>query len=261
MGGVRDGHVIDHDLSGGETFTPPDRVSTSGMDLSPETVARLAAEYPDLQPLAAVESEHLEVLPATFASGDYGWRDAEWVVQWYFRRFLGAYPDADRRASEAAFGENGYEDVHAAISGAHEAESTTAKLDRLDELTGVDVSVASAFLQFLEPAAYVVMSPVEWEVLRDAGAIEDPYPDEPTADDYRRYLESCVTIADGSASDGFDVDGSASDGTASDGTASDGSAFDGSASDGSDVDLWTVYRALWVRWHRESGEIPSAGPR
>ncbi len=212
------------------------------MDLTPETVAGLAAAYPDLQPLASVESEHLEVLPTTFASGDYGWRDAEWVVQWYFRRFLGAYPDADRRAAESAFGENDYEDVHAAIAGALEAESTAAKLDQLDDLTGVDVSVASAFLQFLEPTAYLVMSPVEWSVLQDVGVIDGPYPDEstadgptadgppddgpsadgPTADDYRRYLDTCVRIADDC-----------------------------------DADLWTVYRALWVRWYRESGEIPS----
>ena len=189
------------------------------MALSPETVARLASEYQATQPLAAVEAEHLEMLPSTFASGDYGWREAEWVVQWYFRRFLGAYPDAERRTAEAAFGENEYDAVHAAIAGAADADEPRRKLDLLVELTGVDVSIASAFLQFLEPSSFVVMSSAEWDVLRGVGELDERYPDPPSADAYCRYLDACRAIADRCESD-----------------------------------LGTVYAAVWQRWYEKSAK-------
>ncbi|MFU8866964.1 hypothetical protein [Natronococcus sp.] len=166
------------------------------MVLSPETVAALADEYPDEQPLAAVEDEHRELLPATLAEGSYGWRDVEWIVQWYFRRFLGRFPDAERRAAEERFGDNEYEDLETALEGAVEAETTPAKLESLTNLAGVDVSVGTAFLQFLEPERYLVMSAREWGVLRERGEFEEPYPDEPSVEDYERYLERCRTIAD-----------------------------------------------------------------
>ena len=196
--------------------------------LDPETVAALATAYPDHQPLAAVEDEHRELLPATFASGDYGWRDAEWVVQWYFRRFLGAYPDAERRAAEEAFGENDYEDVHAAIAdvvagagtdagSGTDADATATKLDRLARLTGVDSSIASAFLGFIEPESYLVVSDTEWDVLRTAGELDSTYPDPPSAAEYERYLAVCRSIADRA-----------------------------------ETDLWTVYRALWMIGRDES---------
>lgn len=193
------------------------------MDLSPETVSSLASEYRAVQPLASVEEEHLEILPSTFASGDYGWREAEWVVQWYFRRFLGAYPDADRRAAEAAFGENDYETVHDAIAGAVDADGAQAKLDLLTDLTRVDVSLASAFLQFIEPSTYVVMSPIEWGVLTEADELTARYPDPPSTDAYHRYLTACNRIASRC-----------------------------------ECDLWTVYTALWRRWYEDSaGEATS----
>lgn len=187
------------------------------MDLSPTTVAALAEEYPSVQPLAAVEDEHLEVLPSTFSSGDYGWRDAEWVVQWYFRRFLGAYPDADRREAEAAYGENDYEDIHAAIADAVDADDLRTKLEALTRLQGVDHSIASAYLQFLEPSSSLVMSPVEWRGLREAGELEDRYPEHPAAEAYRRYVDACAAVADHSGGD-----------------------------------LWTVYRVLWVCWYQRT---------
>ena len=208
--------------------------------LDRETVASLASEYPDHQPLAAVEDEHRELLPETFASGDYGWRDAEWVVQWYFRRFLGAIPNAERRAAEEAYGENDYEDVHAAIGdvtaveradgtedtdateGTYategtDADATAAKLDRLADLTGVDSSIASAFLGYIEPDSYIVASRAEWEALRSAGEIDTAYPDPPSADEYERYLTVCRSIAERT-----------------------------------DCDLWMVYRALWMIGRDES---------
>jgi hypothetical protein len=181
------------------------------MELTAERIAEKCGEYPAAQPLSTVEEEHLEMLPETFASGDYGWRDAEWVVQWYFRRFLGAYPDSERRAVEEAYGENSFEAVRAAISGAVEAETTADRLDHLTALEGVDVPVGSAFLQFVAPDRYVVVDEREWRVLRRAGEIEDDYPDPLTVPDYERYRGTIRTLASRC-----------------------------------DCDLWDLYRALYV---------------
>ena len=166
------------------------------MELTPERIERAADAYEDVQALAAVEAEHAEILPGMFESGDFGWRDAEWVVQWYFRRFLGAYPDAERRAIEDAFGDNTYEAVLSAIQGAIDAEDAATALDRLTALDGVDVGVGSAFLQFIDPERYVVCSEREWATLRSAGELEGAYPDPPSTADYEGYLETCRSIAD-----------------------------------------------------------------
>jgi hypothetical protein len=167
--------------------------------------------YPDRQPLAAVEREHLELLPKAFAEGDFGWRDAEWVVQWYYRRFLGAFPDEKRRAAEGAYGENDYEAVRDAIAGAVEADGAAAKLDQLTALSGVGVEVGSAFLQFIQPDAYLVMSHREWGVLHAVGELDTVYPDPASTADYERYLATCEALRDRC-----------------------------------DCDLVGVYRALWV---------------
>ncbi|MDG5759664.1 hypothetical protein QA600_09955 [Natronococcus sp. A-GB1] len=190
------------------------------MALSADTVTALADEYPDEQPLATVEDEHRELLPATLAEGSYGWRDVEWIVQWYFRRFLGRYPDAKRRAAEERFGDNEYEALETAIRGALAAETTRAKLEALTALEGVDVPIGTAFLQFLEPERYLVMSAREWAVLFEHGELEEPYPESPDSGEYERYLERCRTIADRC-----------------------------------NCELWDCYRALWLLGHRsENGE-------
>jgi len=165
------------------------------MDLTPALVARKADAYETVQPLYAVEAEHRETLPDALASGEFGWRDAEWVVQWYYRRYLGAYPDADRRAAEERYGENSYEAVHGAVADAVAADGTAAKLGSLTALSGVDVPVGSAFLAFLHPQRYLVASRREWETLRAAGELDAPYPDGPAIEDYERYLRTCRGVA------------------------------------------------------------------
>lgn len=166
------------------------------MALSRSIVDDLAAEYRETQPLADVEAEHLDMLPGMFADGEYGWRDAEWVVQWFYRRHLGAYPDADRRAAEAAYGENDFEAVRETIADVRAADDVESKLDLLTDLTGVGIPVASAFLQFVDPDAYLVMGPREWAGLREAGELADSYPASPTAGDYERYLAVCRAVAE-----------------------------------------------------------------
>jgi hypothetical protein len=181
------------------------------MELNPSTVADRAETYREIQPLYAVEREHVEILPEMFADGEFGWRDPEWVVQWYYRRFLGAYPDAERRVAEDAYDENTYEDVHEALQGATEADDAVGKLESLTALDGVEVSVGSAFLAFLHPERYIVCSEREWEALRATGELDDPYPDPPAVDTYASYVATCRAVADRC-----------------------------------DASLWTLYRALWT---------------
>lgn len=169
-----------------------------------------AREYAAEEPLFAVEDEHVEILPETFSGRSFGWRDAEWVVQWYYRRHLGAYPDADRRKREADFGENDFEDVLDTLPAVIEMSDTEDRLDALTLLHGVDVPVASAFLQFMIPDRYVVLGEREWRALRSVVDLDGPYPATPSTADYVRFDAGCRRLRE---------------------------QFD--------VDSWTLYRALW----------------
>ena len=183
------------------------------MELTPSLVAEEAREYRETEMLSDTELEHVEDLPEAFAEGEYGWRDAEWVVQWYFRRYLGAYPNRDRRAAEAAYGENDFDDVLDTLSAVAGANDDAERVRLLSTLEGVDVRIASAFLQFMFPDEYIVVGDREWAVLRAAGELEMPYPDPPDLEAYLTYLETCRAVAERC-----------------------------------DCDLWTLYTALWRLW-------------
>lgn len=180
------------------------------MPLTQSVVARQAAAYAEEEPLYAVEAEEIEGLGDALASGDFGWRDAEWVVQWYYRRRLGAFPDDERRARESAYGENDYEAVRDALAAAAGVDDTLSALDRLTELSGVDVGVGSAFLLFLDPEENIVVSDREWRALTAAGELDVSVPEPITRADYGRYLDVCRSL---------------------------GERFGCS--------MWTLYRALW----------------
>lgn len=182
--------------------------------LTRAVVDELAEAYGREEPFDMVEREHIETLPPAFASGEFGRRDAEWVVQWYYRRRrrVGAIGDAERRAAEERFLENGYEAVVEAIQGAAAATDLDEQCDRLTTLVGVDVAVASAFLTFTHPGRRVAVGPREWAALVAAGDLSEPYPDPMTTAVYDRYLDAVEAVADRV-----------------------------------DRDHWTVYRALWQR--------------
>ena len=180
------------------------------MPLSRSAVDELAAEYADEEPLYPVEVEGVESLPGALADGAYGWRDVEWVVQWYHRRSLGATPNDRRRAREAAFDENAFEAVRDAVAAALDAEGPVAALAPLVDLAGVDVGVASAFLFFGDPSRYAPVGDREWAALRAAGELDAPVPETVDAEDYARYLAACRAVAERCG-----------------------------------CDLWTLYRALW----------------
>jgi len=183
------------------------------MELTRSVVREMAADYRQDEPLYAVEAEAIEVFPGMFAAGRFGWRDAEWVVRWYYRRFLGEFPHADRQAVEARFGENDFGTVRQAIEDAVAAADPVAKVERLTDLAGVDVPVASAFLMFSDPHSFIVVGEREWAVLQEAGVLSEPYPDPPSPAAYATYLDHCRTLADRV-----------------------------------DCDLWTLYMALWRLW-------------
>lgn len=180
------------------------------MELTQSLVDSSARKYREREPLYAVEREQLETLPAAFESGEYGRRDAAWVVRWYYRRFLGDYPDRDRRDAEERFWSNDFEAVREAIAGAVGATDAAEGIDSLTALEAVDVPVASAFCMFVAPDEYVVVGPREWSTLREAGELARRYPDPPSVSEYETYLERCRALA---------------------------ARFD--------CDLWTLYRAVW----------------
>lgn len=164
------------------------------MELSRSIVMDEAESYRESEPLVTVEDQHLDILPGMFAEGEFGRRDAEWVVRWYFRRFLGSYPDAERRSREEQFRENDFDRVHGLLQ-----ELTALDVDealaRLTDLDGVDVPVASAFLQFADPDSYIVVGEREWSALSEAGELSEPYPDPLPPAAYETYLDTCRALA------------------------------------------------------------------
>lgn len=166
------------------------------MELTESLLVDRAGEYERTHPLFVREQDHLDTLPEAFASGEYGWKDVEWVVRWYFRRYLGAYPDGERRETENAFGKNEFDDVRDAIAAARDAADTEAKIRRLTTLSGVDVAVASALLQFTEPTSYVVVDDRAWETLFEADELDEPAPESLSPADYERYRSTCQRLAD-----------------------------------------------------------------
>jgi hypothetical protein len=164
------------------------------MELTRSVVTDEAEAYRDSEPLATVEEQHLDILPQMFAAGEFGRRDAEWVVRWHFRRFLGRYPDAERRRREEQFRTNDFDRVHDLLPDLATLDVDEA-LTRLTTLDGVDIPVATAFLQFADPDAYIVVGEREWSVLHAADELSEPYPDPPSPAAYETYLARCHALA------------------------------------------------------------------
>lgn len=182
------------------------------MELTRTLIEAEAREYERTEPFAAVERTSLDSFPAAFREGAFTWRDAQWVVRWYYRRRLGDVSHTTRRDAEDAFRDNDFDRVREAVAAAVEADDVAARVRALTALTGVDVPVASAFLQFVFPETHLAVGAREWGVLREAGRLDRPYPDEVAVADYETYLTAARNVADETG-----------------------------------VDLWTLARALWER--------------
>ncbi|WP_255168042.1 hypothetical protein [Natrononativus amylolyticus] len=168
------------------------------MGFTTDRLRAAAAEYERRHPFTIVEDERLETLPTAFSEGSFLWKDAEWVVRWFARRSLSGTP----HPAEDAFRENGYDDLEAAITGAESAETVTDAVERLTALEGVDVPIASAYLQFLDPERYVTLDEGAVAALEGAGSLSAfpadaleayPSPLEPTA--YATYLEAVRAVS------------------------------------------------------------------
>jgi hypothetical protein len=118
------------------------------VELTRSTVEAKAEEYREREPLYPVEAEQVETLPAAFAAGEFGWRDAAWVVRWYYRRYLGAYPDADRRAAEEAFGENDFETVKRVLVDAAGATDSASAVESEPESAAAAGSESPSAAEF-----------------------------------------------------------------------------------------------------------------
>ncbi|EMA63718.1 hypothetical protein [Halorubrum lipolyticum] len=188
-----------------------------------DSVADHVEAYRESAPFHPVEAEAIESLPAAFRAGEYGKRDVEWVVRWYFRRAVTDIDHGERRAAEEAVSDaeprelrGAMWDAIDALDGAESeavADSTPPHhraFDALTQIPGVDVAVASALLWFLVPDEQFVVGEREWAVVAaltdDAhlgAALDGPYPEPMTVDAYDRYLDAVRALADRLGVDGW----------------------------------------------------------
>ncbi len=170
------------------------------MDLTQADVDRYIQEYRESEPLYAVEQQSIETTPDAFKNDDFGPRDAEWIVRWYFRRYLGAYPHRDRRKAEEAFAETDFRTMRTTILDAVDAVEeghTASAIEYLTELPAVNMEIATAFLQFISPEEYVVVGDREWTVVAALTDLSDPYPEEELdMEAYADHLAAVRSLAD-----------------------------------------------------------------
>ena len=159
--------------------------------IAEDTLHAARSRYPQHAVFSQVENDRIETLPTAFRDGTYLWKDVEWVVRWYCRRPLG---EADRTA-ESAFRENAMDDIRSVIDTIDDASGVTERVESLTTLAGVDVPIASAFLQFIDPESFAVVGPRAWRTLYREDALATSYPESVTAPEYATYLRECHGIA------------------------------------------------------------------
>lgn len=166
--------------------------------------------YRETAPFYPVEKEAIESLPAAFRAGEYGNRDVEWVVRWYFRRGVTDIDHEERRAVEAAIADTEPRELRGAMRDAIDAldekrsdRPHNCAIDAITRIPRVDVAVASALLWFLVPDECFVVGEREWAVvasLTDGTHLQpdlnDQYPDPMTVSAYDRYLDAVCGLAD-----------------------------------------------------------------
>ncbi len=156
-----------------------------------EIIRERHEEYLQREAFAVVEEDRLETLPGAFRDGTYLFKDCEWVVRWYLRRPL----DGETHEAETAFRTNRMDAIETAIDGAITGDTTAERLQSLLALDGVDVRIASAFLQFIDPERFATVAAPCWKALVAAGDLDVPYPDPVRPSDYDRYLDECREYA------------------------------------------------------------------
>lgn len=166
------------------------------VELTRSTLNELVSAYAEEEPFHLVERDRLETLPSAVRDDQLVWKDAEWIVRWYFRRHLDGELADERRTVEARFRDNPWDAVRAAMVTARTTDDLDERLAHLTDLEGIDVPVASAFLSFIDPERDPVMGPREWRGLRVAHELRRDYPARPSVADYATFRRRCRTLAD-----------------------------------------------------------------
>ena len=179
--------------------------------------------YREAAPFYPVEAEAIGSLGDAFRAGDYGRRDVEWVVRWYFRRRVATIDHDERRAVEEAVEGADPRDLRGALWDAIDALAETdaeddpgaegdrdatapahhRALDALTRIPGVDVAVATALLWFLEPDRFPVGGDREWRVVAALTDLDEGYPDPMTPAAYDRYRDAVRTLSERLGVDGW----------------------------------------------------------
>lgn len=165
------------------------------VDLTRHLLDELVETYEERVPFFLVETERLETLPDALRAGSLMWKDAEWVLRWYYRRHLDSRYNDERQRAERAFRRNGWDAVRSAILAAVEADELADRIEHLTDLEGIDVPIATGFLFFFDPEQDIVMGPREWRGLTEAHELRRSYPGRPGVPDYATYRRTCRELA------------------------------------------------------------------
>lgn len=178
-------------------FLAVDReADTDVSELTREQVQRLCREYEREEPFYAVENERLETMPAAVRQGSLSWKDAEWLVRWYYRRHLTSAYNERRTATESGFRENDWGDVRNTLEIVIGMDDPAERVAQVAALQGTDVGVASGVLYFLDPEDDIVMGEPEWRSLEDLGERTRGYPEAARPSDYHDYRATCARLRD-----------------------------------------------------------------
>ena len=77
-----------------------------------------------------------------------------------------------------------------------ETSSLRQKVGLLIDLSGIQVKMASTFLLFMNPEEYTVMDWRAADVLHNEGYLQSPISNDPSVDEYEKYVQTCRAVAD-----------------------------------------------------------------
>ena len=156
------------------------------MSLNQDLILDNAQKYTEIVPddQYREEQKQLNNLPVIFKNRMWTWDDLEWIVRWKTPRSIGYFERNDR------------DTVDEVIHNVLETSSLQQKVGILIELSGIQVKMASAFLLFMDPEEYTVMDWRAADVLHDEGYLQSSVSDDPSADEYEKYVQTCRSVAD-----------------------------------------------------------------
>ncbi len=164
--------------------------------LTRTVVEELNRDYERTEAFYLVEQERLETMPEAVREGTLSWKDVEWLVRWYYRRFLTSTYNARARDAERAYRSNEWATIRATLESVIDIDDPAERVAQVHTLDGIDIPVASGMLYFIDPTRDIVMGGREWHALEGVGEINEAYPKKVRPSDYCTYLEVCTTVAD-----------------------------------------------------------------